>query len=288
MKFNSLLCFTKNNNMNIENDKYTFEFEGIRFPKKARGNNGDFKSVERYIINELGECSYGRKYQLNHRSNQEKVIDFLIDIDYFKHYIIKEFPVIRRDSGGLYYLLDYYIPTKGIAIELDSGFHDQIKDKIRDKYLNSLGIKVLRIYDVFNHLSENIKKIYDFIELSELRSIIFDYSDIIEDYKNYLYEKSLPPSPPTIEERLKMTDEELVNVIVQNKWRKDILILSNMYDNNIIDSIRKDKEYSLSINLKELLKITPRKNKQVREYHPLINYLKKIKINLKVTSERIK
>jgi hypothetical protein len=76
--------------MNIENDKYTFEFEGIRFPKKARGNNGDFKSVERYIINELGECSYGRKYQLNHRSNQEKVIDFLIDIDYFKHYIIKE------------------------------------------------------------------------------------------------------------------------------------------------------------------------------------------------------
>ena len=27
MKFNSLLCFTKNNNMNIENDKYTFAFE---------------------------------------------------------------------------------------------------------------------------------------------------------------------------------------------------------------------------------------------------------------------
>lgn len=274
--------------MNIENDKYIFEFEGIKFPKRARGNNGNFKSVEHYIINKVGECSYGREHQLNHRSNQEKVIDFLIEINYFKQYIIKEFPVIRRDGEGLFYLLDYYVPSKGIAIELDSGFHDQIKDKIRDKYLNTLGIKVLRIYDVFNCLNENIKKIYDFIELSELRNIIFDYSDIVNDYKNYLYEKSLPPSPPTIEDRINMTDEDLINTMVQNKWRKDVLNLSNLYDNNIIDSIRKDKEYFLSIDLKTISKISPRKELRVREYHPLINYLKKIKINLKVTSERIK
>ena len=40
----------------------------------------------------------------------------------------------------LYYYLDYYFPELRIAVELDSELHVPEKDRIRDKYLERLGI----------------------------------------------------------------------------------------------------------------------------------------------------
>lgn len=114
--------------MNKEN--YIFEFEGIKFPKKVKSSSGKYISFEKFILSESSKNRCHRKYHLSNRSSQEKVLDYLISINHFNVKVIREFPVIRRDGDGLFYLIDYYIPTKGIAIELDSGFHNKKKTKI--------------------------------------------------------------------------------------------------------------------------------------------------------------
>jgi very-short-patch-repair endonuclease len=42
-------------------------------------------------------------------------------------------------------LLDYFFPTLGLAVELDSEYHNGGKDELRDKYLMSIGIKTFRM-----------------------------------------------------------------------------------------------------------------------------------------------
>jgi very-short-patch-repair endonuclease len=56
------------------------------------------------------------------------------------------------------YIVDFYCPSAKLIIELDGGQHYSdsgiIKDKIRDRYLNNLGFKVLRFSD--NEILTNI------------------------------------------------------------------------------------------------------------------------------------
>lgn len=55
---------------------------------------------------------------------------------------------IRQYSVGPF-VVDFYCPTKRLAIELDGSVHknDGMYDKWRTKYLMSYGIKVLRFWD---------------------------------------------------------------------------------------------------------------------------------------------
>jgi very-short-patch-repair endonuclease len=54
----------------------------------------------------------------------------------------------RRQHSVGYYILDFYCPSKKLAIELDGKHHfteEGMKyDEERTKYLNSLGIRVVR------------------------------------------------------------------------------------------------------------------------------------------------
>jgi very-short-patch-repair endonuclease len=65
----------------------------------------------------------------------------------------------RRQVGFGKYIVDFYCPDKKLAIELDGGHHaenaNEIYDNERTKYLDSLGIKVLRIWN--NEIKENIE-----------------------------------------------------------------------------------------------------------------------------------
>ena len=60
------------------------------------------------------------------------------------------------------------------------------------------------------------------------------------------------------------------------------------YDDNIRVALLNKSKYSLTIELKVMNIISPRKDLRVREYYPLINYLRKLGIELTVISERIK
>lgn len=96
---------------------------------------------------------FTRRKQLLFRSVQAKIFDALIGIGYWNPLpVIPEFPVVIQNSyrlpgqSGLFYYLDYYFPTLGLAIELDSDLHSLDKDEVRDKYLlDVLGIKTFRM-----------------------------------------------------------------------------------------------------------------------------------------------
>lgn len=65
------------------------------------------------------------------------------------------------------YIVDFYCPGSKLVIELDGGQHytdEKCKeDRVRDEYLNSLGLRVLRISDrdVFENLDSCIQRIYE-------------------------------------------------------------------------------------------------------------------------------
>jgi len=71
----------------------------------------------------------------------------------------------RRQSSIDRYIVDFYCPKKKLVLEIDGGQHLEDKsilhDNKRTEYLNSLGIKVLRIYnnDVFDNIEGVIDKI---------------------------------------------------------------------------------------------------------------------------------
>ena len=61
---------------------------------------------------------------------------------------IRELPIIpSEESQKNFYLLDYFFPTLGLAIELDSKtYHQKSKDQEKTKDLKLLGINTLRVY----------------------------------------------------------------------------------------------------------------------------------------------
>ena len=105
----------------------------------------------------------------------------LINIGYFQGLgdIVKEMPILIENSkripdlpGGLFFLLDYWFPSLSLAVELDSDYHDNMKDEIRDKFLMSAyGIQVFRIRDLQKE-SVQKKRFHEFTAL--LKSIIPD------------------------------------------------------------------------------------------------------------------
>lgn len=77
---------------------------------------------------------------------------------------------VKRQYGVGPYILDFYIPVKKIAIEIDGGIHQLhevfTKDKNKDAFLVENGISVIRI------LNEDIA--------SDLEGVIEDLNELIE------------------------------------------------------------------------------------------------------------
>jgi len=65
------------------------------------------------------------------------------------------------------YIVDFYVKTLGLIIEIDGSSHDekQVYDGIREVYLESLGLLVFRVsdFDVRNNLNFMMKELEDFI-----------------------------------------------------------------------------------------------------------------------------
>lgn len=133
----------------------TFLFPGIDvlYPVYALNENGKVINFKAIIYpSPKSRKKFTRRKQLVNRSMQAKIFDAIINIGYFNPLtVIPEFPIVIQNSlrlpgqTGMYLLLDYYFPELRLAVELDSDLHSPEKDKIRDKYLENLGIAVWRI-----------------------------------------------------------------------------------------------------------------------------------------------
>ena len=79
---------------------------------------------------------------------------------------VKGFQVYRQKPIGRF-VVDFYCPKAKLVIELDGGQHYseviQAKDESRDKYMESVGLKVLRFSDteVFENLPGVIEEIWN-------------------------------------------------------------------------------------------------------------------------------
>ena len=71
----------------------------------------------------------------------------------------------RRQHSIGKYIADFYCPSEKLVVEADGAGHFTLEgsdhDEIRDSYLNSLGIKVVRIEnrDIFNNLEAVLEEI---------------------------------------------------------------------------------------------------------------------------------
>lgn len=65
------------------------------------------------------------------------------------------------------YIVDFYVKNLGLIIEIDGWSHDtkEIYDEVRQKYLESLGLKIFRItdFDIKHNLSVVMKDLENFI-----------------------------------------------------------------------------------------------------------------------------
>ena len=79
---------------------------------------------------------------------------------------LKKLPIpVKRQKNIENYILDFYIPSAKLAIEIDGRQHKLVEnredDRIRDEFLNSLGITVVRytnddIRDRFQAVAKDI------------------------------------------------------------------------------------------------------------------------------------
>ena len=159
-------------------NKFSFKFEDIDliYPVYIRDKKNQSKShnFKRSVVSGIRS----RKYQLDNRSTQAYLFDKLIELNYFKllgidYNFITEMVLINTrldiDPNRSYYLLDYFIPDLSLCIELDSSYHDQnpIKDKLKDQFLNSIGIDVVRIDNFQIDTKSKLESLVEYIKRKE-------------------------------------------------------------------------------------------------------------------------
>lgn len=184
------------------NYKETFTFPDIPvlYPVYALSESGkvmNFKSIS--YPTPRSKKKFTRNKQLSQRSMQDKIFDAFINVGYFDPLIVyREFPVVIQNAlrlpgqSGMYYYLDYYFPELHLAVELDSDLHNPEKDKLRDLYLNKLGITVFRIQDL---QKPNIQKT-KFKELTALMRKIGKKNPIQFDFCKDIFQYALTSQKP--------------------------------------------------------------------------------------------
>ena len=86
---------------------------------------------------------------------------------------LKKLPItVNRQKNIDNYIIDFFISSKGIAIEIDGRQHYSKegieKDKIRTKYLNEIGIRVIRITN--KQIDKDFNWICDYLD-TEIQKI---------------------------------------------------------------------------------------------------------------------
>ena len=258
----------------IRLDKYTFKFEDIDliYPVYIRDKSGEkYYDLTKPLVY---SNYYSRKYQLNNRSTQAQYFDLLLELDYFKllnlnFNFILEFPLINTrpdiDSNRSYYLLDYFIPDLSLAIELDSDYHDPIKDKLKDQFLASIGIDVYRIYNFQEETKSKLNSLVQYIKEKDEVKFELSYEELIEEYKFY---------------KLTCNNKKVTNDIQVRVLRNIEKLLS--YNPELIEGIMLGYSQELNITLDDIYKLIPMYEKKVKYYIHTKNSLLKLGVTLNI------
>ena len=107
--------------------------------------------------------SYNKKLVSN---AQELRKNMTVEERHLWYDFLKRLPIpVKRQKNIENYILDFYIPSAKLAIEIDGRQHKLVEnredDRIRDEFLNSLGITVVRytnddIRDRFQAVAKDI------------------------------------------------------------------------------------------------------------------------------------
>lgn len=107
--------------------------------------------------------------QLKSLLREKRKARILGEVIFWKKVRAKTFHKIDFDRQRIIgnYIVDFYVKTLGLIIEIDSSSHDkkEVYDGIRQEYLESLGLLVFRItdFDIRNNLGVVMKELEDFI-----------------------------------------------------------------------------------------------------------------------------
>ena len=268
----------------MDNKSYSFKFNDIPFidyPIYLKCKDKDEYYNFKKIINSC-HLPYSRPYQLNHRSTQSQYFDLLLDLDHFKllgldYKFIPELPIINTDKlndpDRNYYLLDYFIPSKSLAIELDSDYHDPIRDKLKDLFLASIGIDVYRIYNFQVDTKDKLDSLVQYIKGKDDKPFSIDYSNLIDEYREYELNQ-------IIQKYGKL-------YFIRPKWKLVIELFCKL-DLKFKYAIENKLSYKIEFTLDEIWRLTrevlPVCRKKVESYYPLMGYLKGLGIELKINS----
>ena len=90
---------------------------------------------------------------------------------------LKRLPVpVKRQKNIGNYILDFYIPSAKLAIEIDGRQHklaeNREDDRIRDEFLNSLGIMVVR------YTNDDIRNRFQAVAKDILNRLGLEYEDL--------------------------------------------------------------------------------------------------------------
>jgi hypothetical protein len=112
---------------------------------------------------------------LPYNSNLKKLLSgkrkagILSEVLFWKQVRARTFHNIDFDRQRIIgnYIVDFYVKTLGLIIEIDGSSHDgkEVYDGIRQTYLESLGIKVFRItdFDIKHNLTLVMKELEKYI-----------------------------------------------------------------------------------------------------------------------------
>lgn len=101
--------------------------------------------------------------------NEKRKAGILSEVIFWKQVRAKSFHHIDFDRQRIIgnYIVDFYVKKLGLIVEIDGWSHDLKKDydEIRQKYLESLGLKIFRVtdFDVKNNLSVVMKDLENFV-----------------------------------------------------------------------------------------------------------------------------
>lgn len=101
--------------------------------------------------------------------NEKRKAGILSEVIFWKQVRAKSFYHIDFDRQRIIgnYIVDFYVKKLGLIVEIDGWSHDLKKDydELRQKYLESLGLKIFRVtdFDMKNNLSVVMKDLENFV-----------------------------------------------------------------------------------------------------------------------------
>ena len=191
--------------------------------------------------------------------------------EYIKDYLLgrtnKEFSIIHYQSGldratnefreydSIVFLGEFHVPNSAIG-EINQDLGSSCSPK---KFLLHQLVQAVCRTRIRMHTGDQIHIFYT-----------EDWSPgIMMSLENYL--NGVPDS----------NEVYLDDLNIRPKWREAIRKLGE-YDIDIINCIRQNIPYKIEITLSKIYELIPMSFKEVRKYYPLINYLRKLGIELRI------